>query len=46
MKKLTFDEIESIQESCTNAMELWGYRKMSEGDNSENFNPLADFAGF
>ncbi|CAG9804669.1 unnamed protein product [Chironomus riparius] len=46
IKKLTFDEIQKIQESCSEAMKLWGYRKLSKDNDVDNFNPIINFLKF
>lgn len=44
MYNLTYKEIDEIQSNCSNAMELWGYKKMEEEDVNcvEEFNPLLE----
>ncbi|KAG4073188.1 hypothetical protein HA402_002577 [Bradysia odoriphaga] len=45
MRDLTFEEIETIQNSCTKAMELWRYKKMDDQQLYEDklFNPILSF---
>ncbi|XP_055379314.1 carbohydrate sulfotransferase 1-like [Condylostylus longicornis] len=41
IKDLMWNEIESIQDACTKAMELWGYRKAkSVSELTPSFDPL------
>lgn len=43
-KDLSIDDVKTIQDSCGEAMELWGYRKAeTEAELRDNFNPLLDF---
>lgn len=40
-KDLFFDDIKHIQEGCTEAMRLWGYKQVhNESELLNNFNPL------
>ncbi|KAG4066075.1 hypothetical protein HA402_001322 [Bradysia odoriphaga] len=45
MRDLTYEEIETIQNSCTKAMELWRYRKIDDQHMYEDklFNPILSF---
>lgn len=42
LHNLTYTEIDNIQRSCSEAMELWGYKEMEESDTGciNEFNPL------
>lgn len=43
-KVLSIEDVKSIQDKCTEAMELWGYKRAeTETELLENFNPLLDF---
>lgn len=43
--ELSFDEIDDIQQSCTKAMQLWGYRKADETTIEEKtFNPICEYS--
>ena len=44
MKELSFKEVESIQTTCANAMELWGYNSANNEDEYNNLKPLKVFA--
>jgi hypothetical protein len=46
-KKLTFDEVKEIQGNCSEAMELWGYRKAKSSEElEEDFYPILPFEDF
>ncbi|XP_063704748.1 carbohydrate sulfotransferase 5 [Culicoides brevitarsis] len=43
-KELDFDDVAQIQDQCTEAMKLWGYKPVNDPDElHNNFNPLLDF---
>lgn len=41
--ELTFEEIEEIQESCSAAMEHWGYVPATNATHLMEFNPVTDY---
>ena len=43
MKQLPFEEVESIQTTCANAMELWGYNSANNEDEYNSLKPLKVF---
>ena len=40
MKQMPFSEVESIQKTCSNAMELWGYNVAHYEDEYKTLKPL------
>lgn len=47
VEKLPFNDAKSIQDSCNEAMRLWGYKAANnEKELKENFNPLLPLTGF
>ena len=43
-KDLVIDDVKYIQDSCMEAMQLWGYKPVATDDElHDNFNPLLDF---
>jgi hypothetical protein len=46
-KDLTFNEVKYIQDSCKEALKLWGYKEASNASELlHNFNPLLPFPDF
>merc|ERR1712080_627061 len=43
MKQLPFEEVESIQNKCFNAMQLWGYNLANNETEYKNLNPVKMF---
>lgn len=45
MRDLSYEEIDNIQNSCTKAMDLWGYKKMDDQQTYDDklFNPMLTF---
>ena len=43
MKQLPFEEVDSIQTTCANAMELWGYNIANNEDEYNILKPLKVF---
>lgn len=45
IKDLTYYEVNAIQNGCAKAMDLWGYRKVTNFTNFNNYNfdPLLSF---
>ena len=46
MKQLPFEEVESIQNSCSKAMKLWGYNLANNETEYKNLNPVKIFELF
>jgi hypothetical protein len=47
MKKLSFTEVNEIQENCREAIALWGYKEATNAiDLASDFNPLLPFDDF
>ena len=43
MKQLPFKEVESIQNTCANAMKFWGYNVANNEEEYKNLKPLKHF---
>jgi hypothetical protein len=42
-KKLSFQEVKTIQANCTQAMKLWGYKPANSHDDLLKLNPVLPF---
>lgn len=45
-EQLTMDEVVNIQDKCSEAMDLWGYRKVSSPELLKTFDPVIDLENF
>ena len=41
--ELSFAEVQNIQEKCSEALKLWGYKKADTSDELENLQPLLEY---
>ena len=41
--ELSFAEVQDIQEKCSEALKLWGYKKADTSDELENLQPLLEY---
>jgi len=45
-EQLSIEEVEDIQDKCSEAMELWGYRKVPSPEQLKTFDPVIDLENF
>ena len=45
-EKLNMSEVLEIQSKCTEAMELWGYKAVTENEDLTNFDPVINLEKF
>jgi hypothetical protein len=44
-RQLSYDEVDAIQQNCSNAMQLWSYKKANSSQELLNdFNPISPFS--